>query len=463
MLLSTSTLLLALAIHGPGPTHTKPVVEDVDSQFPPTLEQHCLDSNKRLLREYAKSTSALLELIALSHDGCVLGTGKKTTLITAVTGLPKNITEAISLFAKGTGLSPPAASAVTWIEGQFLNRKNLAGNNFYGAYQIGIRAALDAGFTSKQFNQAKTDPVLNAKIAVSYTKYTQKLLDNTCRDWRKHAEALNLRPATSVYLAHQQGASGYCQILRHIQGNSSLPKTIQKNINANLPNGLQKGTPKERAKALVTRYDKYIHKLKVAPVAYVPELVRHYLDHGHKVKIQYQTWPEAYTNLTKRPPPTNGGGKPSFVVSIKNQTLTVFVGRDVYKVYKVSTSKYGIGSEHGSNKTPLGRHKIVEVVVGDAPKNGRVTSFKARQRAGKVSINGGGRAITSVIFVLDGSEKRNSTSRSRKIYVHGTQDEASIGKPSSMGCVNMMNKDIWELIRRFGAGQLKNSIVTINQ
>ena len=42
--------------------------------------------------------------------------------------------------------------------------------------------------------------------------------------------------------------------------------------------------------------------------------------------------------------------------------------------------------------------------------------------------------------------------RLREIYIHGTSDEASIGKPSSHGCIRMKNDDIIELFDLLSAG-----------
>ncbi len=55
--------------------------------------------------------------------------------------------------------------------------------------------------------------------------------------------------------------------------------------------------------------------------------------------------------------------------------------------------------------------------------------------------------ILSRIFWLDGLEpgrNRGGTvdSRSRYIYLHGTNQEQLLGKPASHGCVRMSNRDI---------------------
>ena len=48
------------------------------------------------------------------------------------------------------------------------------------------------------------------------------------------------------------------------------------------------------------------------------------------------------------------------LVSIDGQRLLVTDRRGVRSSYTVSTSRYGIGSREGSNKTPLGLHRVAE-------------------------------------------------------------------------------------------------------
>ncbi len=55
------------------------------------------------------------------------------------------------------------------------------------------------------------------------------------------------------------------------------------------------------------------------------------------------------------------------VVSISEQKLYLIKGEEIVKTYLVSTSRYGIGSKAGSNKTPPGTHRIAEKIGGGAP------------------------------------------------------------------------------------------------
>ena len=61
--------------------------------------------------------------------------------------------------------------------------------------------------------------------------------------------------------------------------------------------------------------------------------------------------------------------------------------------------------------------------------------------------------ITSRILWLDGVEQGinkggDVDSKERFIYIHGTAEEGLIGKPASLGCIRMKNKDVIKLFNR---------------
>ncbi len=138
---------------------------------------------------------------------------------------------------------------------------------------------------------------------------------------------------------------------------------------------------------------------------------------------------------------------------ISEQKLYVMRDNQIWKEYPVSTSKYGVGNESGSNKTPLGKHKVREKFGAGAPIN---TIFKSRENTKKIaeiSIKAeetGKDLVTSRILWLEGTEdginKGNGIdSYLRNIYIHGTSEEGLIGTPASHGCIRMKNKDVIEL------------------
>jgi len=80
--------------------------------------------------------------------------------------------------------------------------------------------------------------------------------------------------------------------------------------------------------------------------------------------------------------------------------------------------------------------------------------FKSRQWTGEViKPDAPGRdPIVSRILWLRGTEKKNSNTYSRCIYIHGTTAEKDIGKPVSYGCVQMKSEDVIDLYRKVGEG-----------
>jgi len=142
-------------------------------------------------------------------------------------------------------------------------------------------------------------------------------------------------------------------------------------------------------------------------------------------------------------------------IKISSQILYVCLGDKVEKRYEISTSKYGVGNKAGSNKTPLGLHRIVSKIG----RNARIgTIFKRRRNTGKIIRfnNYSGDLITTRILRLEGLERgvnkgKGIDSFRRCVYIHGTPEEKLIGKPASHGCIRMKNRDIinlFEIIKR---------------
>jgi len=124
----------------------------------------------------------------------------------------------------------------------------------------------------------------------------------------------------------------------------------------------------------------------------------------------------------------------------------------------VSTSVHGVGGEEGSNRTPLGWHRIAARIGAGAEPG---TVFKSREPTGEV-WRGEARAddlITTRILWLDGLEPGinrgpGSDSRERYIYFHGTNHESRLGEPLSSGCIRMANADVVRLFDRVQVGDL---------
>ena len=132
-------------------------------------------------------------------------------------------------------------------------------------------------------------------------------------------------------------------------------------------------------------------------------------------------------------------------ISVSKQRLTLRLGRKKVGEYPVSTSRFGLGTEEGSLRTPTGRFRIAEK-IGDGLPEGTV--FKSRQpvKATKKLLQTEDLIMTRILW-LDGLDPGNANTHERFIYIHGTNHEESIGKPVSHGCIRMKNADLLELYK----------------
>ena len=139
------------------------------------------------------------------------------------------------------------------------------------------------------------------------------------------------------------------------------------------------------------------------------------------------------------------------VVSVPDQELALLARGKVVARYPISTSKFGIGDQPGSYRTPLGV-MYVSGKVGDGLPSGAV--IKSRLATGEVlAPNAPGRdPIVSRVLWLRGKESQNQNARERCIYIHGTAEESRIGKRASFGCVRMRSRDVIALYSRVHIG-----------
>ena len=141
----------------------------------------------------------------------------------------------------------------------------------------------------------------------------------------------------------------------------------------------------------------------------------------------------------------------SMQVSVPEQKLALFRHGVLTKTYPISTSKFGLGDEPGSYRTPLGKMEVAEK-IGDGKPAGAV--FKSRKWTGEViKPDAPGRdPIVSRILWLNGLEPKNKNAYSRCIYIHGTAAEKDIGTAASYGCIRMKSKDVIDLHNSIGEG-----------
>jgi L,D-transpeptidase YbiS len=149
----------------------------------------------------------------------------------------------------------------------------------------------------------------------------------------------------------------------------------------------------------------------------------------------------------RRPAETRGSpaGPLRVEILVGEQRLRLWRENKVLMCCAISTSKWGLGSEPGSNRTPLGRFRVAEKHGHGAP---RGTIFKSRQPVGRWHPGRPVRPddlITSRILWLEGREQQNANTYGRYIYLHGTNQEHLLGTPHSHGCVRLANDAVIEL------------------
>jgi hypothetical protein len=134
------------------------------------------------------------------------------------------------------------------------------------------------------------------------------------------------------------------------------------------------------------------------------------------------------------------------------------VGRGfrLVRAFRCSTSRFGIGQVQGSNRTPLGLHRVAEKIGGGWPAG---AAFRSRRVVG-FTWQGAPRAtITGRILWLEGLEPGFNRggrvdSHTRYIYIHGTGDEPGLGRPASCGCIHLAAADLIPLFDRLASGTL---------
>ncbi len=154
-------------------------------------------------------------------------------------------------------------------------------------------------------------------------------------------------------------------------------------------------------------------------------------------------------------------------ISIADQKLYLYDSGELVKEYIISSSKYGEGSEDGSFKTPLGKHKISKMIGGDQPHGmrfiGRIPSeIYPIYSEEKVFVTDD--VVQSRIIWLTGLEEGINSgsgidSYARYIYIHGTPEEWLLGEKASKGCIRMSNSDVIELFNQLEG----NESVQINK
>ena len=137
-------------------------------------------------------------------------------------------------------------------------------------------------------------------------------------------------------------------------------------------------------------------------------------------------------------------------ISIREQRLTVMEDETPIRSFPVSTSRFGIGTEEGSMKTPTGRFRVGEK-IGEGLPSDAVFQSRVPLKPGD-PLPPTDDLVMSRILWLDGLDEHNANTRDRFIYIHGTRHEDKIGRPASHGCIRMRNIDVVDLFELVDEG-----------
>ncbi len=132
---------------------------------------------------------------------------------------------------------------------------------------------------------------------------------------------------------------------------------------------------------------------------------------------------------------------------------------DAYRLqacFRMSSARRGVGQILGSNRTPLGLHEVTVKIGAGWPVG---TVFRARQPVGFTWTGTRPAPIAHRILWLRGLEPghnlggRVDTFR-RYIYIHGLDDEPTLGRPASRGCLHLAAADLMPLFDHVPVGTL---------
>ncbi len=136
-------------------------------------------------------------------------------------------------------------------------------------------------------------------------------------------------------------------------------------------------------------------------------------------------------------------------VSVDEQMLRIIENREVLWEAPCATAEKGTGFIMNSMQTPLGWHSVKRKIGDEAPWGQVFRGAQAVKQIWKPGDETDEDLVLTRLLWLTGEEPGvnqggNVDSYNRYIYIHGTNDEAKIGTPSSHGCIRLRNDDVIE-------------------
>jgi lipoprotein-anchoring transpeptidase ErfK/SrfK len=146
-------------------------------------------------------------------------------------------------------------------------------------------------------------------------------------------------------------------------------------------------------------------------------------------------------------------------ISIPEQSLVLLEEAREIARYSVSTSRRGAGEIRGSFCTPRGAHIVRAKIGAGQPLN---AVFVRRRPTGEIwtpelgeRFPGRDWILTRILWLSGCELGKNRLGKTdtmqRYIYIHGSPDTVPMGKPGSIGCIRMRNRDVVELFEMVSA------------
>jgi hypothetical protein len=142
---------------------------------------------------------------------------------------------------------------------------------------------------------------------------------------------------------------------------------------------------------------------------------------------------------------------PEIVISVPDQRLALLENGHVTGTFAISTSRFGVGDQLNSYKTPLGLLWVYDKIGGNLPSGAVIKNRSATGEVIPPNARGRDPIVTRIIW-LKGLFGGTSHAYERCIYIHGTPEESTLGRPVSWGCIRMRSADVLTVYDKVGIG-----------
>ena len=142
---------------------------------------------------------------------------------------------------------------------------------------------------------------------------------------------------------------------------------------------------------------------------------------------------------------------PEIVISVRDQKLAVLENGKPTGTFKISTSRFGVGDELNSYKTPLGLLWVYDKIGDNLPAGAVIRNRSATGEVIPPNARGRDPIVTRIIW-LKGLFGGTTHAYERCIYIHGTPEESTLGHACSWGCIRMRSTDVLQVYGKVQIG-----------